>query len=427
LFVIALAWACLGRVDIVAAAKGKIIPSGRTKLIQPFETGVVRAIHVSDGQAVTEGEVLVELDPTANAADETRLARNLLQDRLDVARLDALLADAPDGFAVPAGADPRLVETARREMQAQAAEQAAKLAALDRQIVEKQAEALGSRATIAKIDAILPMLRGVRDIRQALLHNEFGSRLLYLQAEQQVVEQEQQRVVEQAHETELGAALTALAQQRAQTAAEYRKNALTDLAKAENSASEHGEEAIKAAEKRDLQTMKAPVDGTVQQLAVHTIGGVVTPAQQLMVIVPRAAHLEIEANLANKDIGFVHVGQAVEVKVEAFTFTRYGLLHGTVTSVSRDVVAADTNGADGRAARDDETKPSNNDQDRQARQPTYVAHVALAETGLQTEQGWRTLEPGMAVTAEIKTGQRRVISYLLSPLLRYRQEALHER
>lgn len=426
-FVIAVTWACIGKADIIATASGRIIPSGRTKLIQPFKASVVRAIHVSDGQVVKAGEVLVELDSTANAADETRLEHDLLLDRLDVARLDALLAGDLDDFAPPKGADPLLVETARRQMQAQAAEQAAKLDALDRQIAEKQAEIQGSQATIAKIAAILPMLRGVRDIREELLHNMFGSKLLYLEAQQKVVEQERQRVLEQAHETELGAALTALQQQRVEIAADYRKTLLADLAKAENSASEHNQEAIKAADKRALQTLRAPVDGTVQQLAVHTIGGVVTPAQQLMVIVPATVHLEIEASLTNRDVGFVQAGQPVAVKVEAFTFTRYGLLHGTVLNVSRDVVAADVNGADARFMRNDDTKPSRRDQDQQSQQPAYVAHIALAETGIQTEQGWRTLDPGMAVTAEIKTGRRRVISYLLSPLLRYRQEALRER
>jgi hemolysin D len=173
--------------------------------------------------------------------------------------------------------------------------------------------------------------------------------------------------------------------------------------------------------------LAAPVDGTVQQLAVHTVGGVVTPAQQLMVIVPKGAGLEIEATLANRDVGFVSKGQEVEVKVEAFTFTRYGLLHGTVTSVSQDAVAPQDASSDTRNNRKDDADLSNNEEDRQSRQAAYVAHVALAERGIQTEQGFTPLEPGMAVTAEIKTGQRRVISYLLSPLLRYKQEGLRER
>lgn len=142
----------------------------------------------------------------------------------------------------------------------------------------------------------------------------------------------------------------------------------------------------------------------------------------------QGAGLEIETNLANKDVGFVHKGQAVEVKVEAFTFTRYGLLRGTVTSLSQDVVAPqDASSPDRRGQNKNDVDTASNEQDRQSRQPTYVAHIALAETGINTEQGYTPLEPGVAVTAEIKTGQRRVISYLPSPLLRYKQEGLRER
>ncbi len=133
-FCLALVWAVLGKVDIIATTQGRIIPSGKTKLIQPFETGVVRAIHVADGAVVKAGDVLIEMDPTEDAADETRLTYDLAQDRLDIARLNALLANDPAGFdASPANADPRSVSMARRQMEAQGSEHAAKLESIDRQ------------------------------------------------------------------------------------------------------------------------------------------------------------------------------------------------------------------------------------------------------------------------------------------------------
>jgi hemolysin D len=340
-FAVAILWACLGTVDIIATAEGRIIPSGKTKLIQPFETGVVRAIHVHDGQVVQAGDVLIELDPTANAADEHRLEHDLLQDKLDIARLSALLSGKPENFAAPEGADPALVATARRQMEAQAAEQAAKVEALDRQIAQKRAEAAQAAETIAKIDAALPLLSQQRDIRKKLLENEFGSKLLYLQAEQQLVEQQHERLVQKQQREQAVEAMAALQQQRQEADAEYRNGLFADLAKAQMQANEHGEEALKAADRRKLQTLTAPVDGTVQQLAVHTVGGVVTPAQQLMVIVPQESRLEIEAMVANRDIGFVHEGQEAAIKIDTFTFTRYGLLHGEVLSVSQDAIARD--------------------------------------------------------------------------------------
>ncbi|WP_315765890.1 MULTISPECIES: HlyD family type I secretion periplasmic adaptor subunit [unclassified Bradyrhizobium] len=425
-FCLAIVWATFGHVDIIATASGRVIPSGHTKVIQPFETGVVRAIHVAEGQQVAAGEVLVELDPAATEADVRKLQKDLQQDHLDIARLETLFGRDLASFAPPPGADMALVDSARSQMEAQAAEQDAKLAGLDRQIAQKQAEADEARAVVARIEAVLPILQDQRDIREKAMHIEFGSKLLFLQVEQQYVEQQHQLLAERHKLNEVTQAIAALQKQRVQAEAEYRKSLLADLAKAKVQANEHGEEAVKAARRRELQTLRAPLDGSVQQLAVHTIGGVVTPAQQLMVIVPREAKLEIEANLANKDVGFVHPGQDVEVKIETFNFTRYGLLHGTVMTISRDVVAPDLTAPD-RRDRQDDPALARSEEDRQARQPTYVAHIALARTSIETEDGFTSLEPGMAVTAEIKTGRRRVIEYLLSPLLRYRHEAWRER
>ncbi|MFG1343133.1 HlyD family type I secretion periplasmic adaptor subunit [Xanthobacter autotrophicus] len=421
-FVVALAWSYFGTIDIIATASGRFVPTGRTKVIQPFETGVVRAILVKDGTAVKAGDVLIEIDPTASEADERRLTRNLTQDRLDMARLTALLVDDPSVFVPPPGIDSALVATARRQMEEQRGEHVARLATLDRQIAQKQAERRSVQATVAKGQASLPMLRGQFEIRETLMKKGFGTKVLYLQAQQQLVEQEQQLLVDGHREEEVAAALGALERQKAEVESEYRKTLFADLAKAQVQASEHEQEGAKAAQRRVYQTLLAPVDGTVQQLAIHTIGGVVTPAQQLLVIVPKESRLEIEANLANRDVGFVHPGQEVEVKVEAFTFTRYGLLHGVVESLSRDAVNAE---AGTNRSRDAEAPAD--DAERQARQPAYVAHITVREDGLDTEQGWKAIEPGMAVTAEIKTGQRRIIEFLLSPLLRYRHDAGRER
>jgi hemolysin D len=196
-------------------------------------------------------------------------------------------------------------------------------------------------------------------------------------------------------------------------------------------AAEQQSEQVKAVEKTGLQTLRAPVDGTVEQLAVHTIGGVVTPAQTLMVLVPEGSQLQVEAMLPNRDAGFVHAGQPVEVKIEAFTYTRYGLIHGRVEGVSRDAVTTGDRGGSGQGGRArsvDGEKPSQaDDSAASGGSSSYVARVSLSRTEIDTEQGLRPLEPGMAVTAEIKTGRRRVIEYLLSPLLRYRHEGLRER
>src|SRR5262249_6859632 len=154
----ALAWAGLGKVDIVATAPGKIIPSGRTKVIQPFETGVVRAIHVRDGQAVKAGDVLIELDPTIIASEREHIKSDLMGAQLDVARLQAALAGGSEDFHPPADASATLIEMHRQFLLSQSAEHAAKLAELDRQLAQKDAERATIGAMIGKLEATIPML-----------------------------------------------------------------------------------------------------------------------------------------------------------------------------------------------------------------------------------------------------------------------------
>ena len=173
-----------------------------------------------------------------------------------------------------------------------------------------------------------------------------------------------------------------------------------------------------------LQSLTAPIDGVVQQLAVHTVGGVVTPAQALMAVVPSESRLEIEAMLSNRDIGFVRAGQDAEINVYTFNFTHYGLLHGRVLSVSQDAVIRDRrqDRADDRAL-----GMQNETSEPKGQELNYSARISLDRDKMQIDGRMVNLSPGMAVTVEIKTGSRTVLSYLLSPLLRYQQEVLHER
>jgi hemolysin D len=232
-----------------------------------------------------------------------------------------------------------------------------------------------------------------------------------------------------AHQVEgAEAQIAALTQQRAEADADFSRQALDDLRKANLYVAEQRQELIKATQRTGLQVLRAPVAGTVEQLSIHTIGGVVQPAQNLMVVVPDQSKLELEAMLPNRDAGFVHAGQPAELKVEAFSYTRYGLLHGQVRTVSRDALRNEGDAPN--PDRDDQAraKPSSRrEQNPTSGNPAYLARISLAETAVETEQGPMPLEPGMTVTAEIKTGQRRVISYLLSPFMRYRHEALKER
>lgn len=427
LFCVALAWAAIGKVDVVATAPGKIVVKGRTKVIQPAETGVVRAIHVRDGATVKAGDVLIELDSTITAAVLDHVKSDLVSARLDIARLGAALATDADPvkeFVPPEGANPQLIEIHRQFLASQAAEHAAKLSENDRQLAKKEAERETIAATIAKLDATIPLLQERVNVRKYLYDKEIGSKITYLTEAQDLVGQQHDVVVQQSRLREAEAAVAELAQARLKVEAEYRRTLYEDLAKAEQRAAGLAQDVIKAEQTAKQQILTAPVDGVVQQLAVHTIGGVVTPAQALAAVVSLDPDLEIEAMVLNRDIGFVAPGQSVAIKVDTFNFTRYGLLHGRVLSISHDAISHDRRQD---RAMDQPAGAESASSEPKGQELVYAARVSLDRNEMEIEGRPVQLSPGMAVTAEIKTGSRRIISYLISPLMRYNQEVLRER
>jgi hemolysin D len=426
LVTVAVAWAWVGKVDIIAVANGRLIPAGEVKLIQPLEIGVVKQIAVAEGDHVRRGDVLIELDPTTASADVERITRDLMQAKLDAARLSAQLAGDASAFVASPGADPALVEAESRQLLTELAQHRAKLDAIDQQILAKMSERDESKATIEKIDATLPLLEEKVRMYRELLEKSLTSKVNLLESERQRVEAVHSRIATAHHIEAIVAQIASLVQQRKQTEEELRDQDIKELAKANQTAAQLLQDGIKARQRTGLQTLRAPVDGTVEQLSVHTIGGVVTPAQTLMVIVPDGSKLEVEAVLPNREVGFVEVGQPAEIKVEAFNYTRYGLLHGNVRLLGRDTLRyarppAETSDKDPFAAK--QQSPGNSAE----RESSYMVRIALKETAIDTEQGQMQLGPGMGVTAEIKTGDRRVIEYVLSPIMRYRHESLHER
>ncbi|OCI90921.1 hypothetical protein A6U85_25435 [Agrobacterium sp. 13-626] len=430
-FCAALAWSWFGHVDIIATAQGQLVPAGKVKVLQPLEAGIVRDIRVQDGDVVHAGDLLIALDGTEAAADRDRAAHDLIRSKLDVARLIALKAqDDPDrarqAFVAPEDAPSQEVAAAGAYVWAQAAEQAEKIASLDRQIDEKLAQSEEVRASIDKLKETTPLLEEKDAIRTRLLAEQAGNRFQWLDAEQAVIENRDDLSVDSRQLVEIDAARSALERQRDQVRAEYQHQVLSDLTDSEQDVSEQTQDLIKAQRKLAETELRAPIDGVVQQLAIHTLGGVVTPAQQLLVLVPEGQSLVLEATVANADVGFVHPGQEVEVKVETFNFTRYGLLRGHVIEISPDVVTADKRPTDGSS---DETATSSGGTASQAASgsPTYTARVALEGSSMKVDGKMEPLRPGMAVTAEIKTGSRRIVQYLLSPVRQYAEDSIRER
>jgi len=359
---------------------------------------------------VKAGQVLVELDATEVAADRARIANDLGDARLQSARARALLAAIAEGTppSLPGGKDigPVSAERLARERRLVAGqfdEYRGKLGRVDAEVARREAELASTRQIVAKLAQTVPIARRRAEDFKGLVAQKFISEHGYLEKEQSRIEQEGDLATQTSRLDELAAALRESRNQRTALVAESRRLTLESLAEAEQKIATLTQERVKAESRNRLMTLVAPVDGTVQQLAVHTVGGVVTEAQALMVVVPTDEALEVEAFLENKDIGFVRAGQEAVVKIETFPFTKYGTVPAAVAHVSDDAIADEKKGL------------------------MYSSRVRLERTTIAVDERMVNLSPGMAVTVEIKTGQRRVIEYFLSPLLQYRDESLRER
>ncbi len=406
LMVSVLAWGWFGEIDTVAVAQGRIIPGGRVKVIQPLEIGVVRAIHVRDGQAVAKDDVLIELDPTESVADRTRLEKDLMAMRLDAARLAAMAKRPGDPLAVfqpPARVESAGLAVARALMRAEAAEYREALAGIGAEKRQREAEVATMSTRIASIRKTIPLVRQRVEAFSHLVSKEYASRLRLTELTEELISREHALTIEQRRTVEIREAMKVLDRRRAQHVATVAGRVVRDLAQAMRAAARLEQDLAKTRERLRARHLHAPVDGVVQQLAVHTLGGVVSPAEPLMVLVPAGAALEIEAMALNKDIGFVRSGQPVEIKIDSFPFTRYGLIDGEVVQVSADSVADERRGL------------------------VYPMRVAMNRSRMLVGDRWVSLTPGMSVTVEVKTGKRRALDFFLSPFLRYQDEAMRER
>lgn len=401
-FTAAVLWATFGWIDIVATAQGKIIPSGYSKVIQPYEAGVIAAIHVQDGQAVQQGDVLIELDATLNRADRDRVSNEQRAAKVDAARLRALIKGEA-AFDAPADADQAYVGLQLQLLRDQLAEYQAKVAATQHLVDQRQAALEQTNENILRLEATVPMEVERAEAYKKLLEHEAVTKMDFLQAEGQRIDKAQELAGQKKKLQQDRAALAEAEKHYQAMVSEFQQNKQAELSVLETKVASLAQEVTKAGQKAGLQRLMSPIDGVVQQLAVHTVGGVVTPAQQLLIVVPRDHPLEVEAQVENKDVGFVKEGQPVEIKVETFQFTLYGTVSGHVLTVSNDAAPIENVGL------------------------VYPTRVSMDRSVIHVEGKQVNLSPGMAVTVEMKTGQRRIIEYLLSPLLRSAQESLRER
>lgn len=404
--VLAILWTVFGRVDVVASAPGTLIPTGNIKLVQSPGTGVVRAIYVRNGDFVRKGQALLDLDPTIVGADLAAAEKALAAAELDIARSRAI-AGALSGrglhFIAPAGTPPEIADTQRRLIAAQLAEIEATSASLAAARSTALSDAGAARATVARLADTVPILDRQIDRMNRLDAKGYapGQRLLEMERQRRQEVGERDVAVTQIARGQSEA--RKLDQQIRETREQALRSALADLAKAEGEAILRREEVTKARQMNRFQRLVAPVDGTVQQMEVHTVGGVVEAAKPLMTVIPARGALEVQAKILNKDVGFIREGQEASVKLEAFPFTRYGAIPGRVARISRDAVQDKDLGL------------------------VYIATIALDRSHIDADGRRYVLAPGLASTVDVKTGTRRIVSYLVSPLQTSISQAGRER
>jgi hemolysin D len=412
LVALALAWAILGKVDVVTDAPGRLVPVGGGKVVQPLEAGQITAILVHDGQEVHRGDVLIKLEPAEPDADRDRLRAELASSELDVARLQTVALR--QAFKAPDRSDPSSADVLRKEALAELSANAAAAGRLDQEIAQHQAEIESVHADIRRQEVLLPLAQQRLQVFTELREKGFGQKLMELEAQEKTQEITQGIVIGRTKIPEIQAQLAAARREKTRIISDAEHTSLGGLADALTKTASLKEELRKAELRVASKTIVAPADGTVQELSVHTIGGVVSPGEMLMRIAPSGARLEVEARFANRDVGFLKLGQPAEIKVDSFPFTQYGVLHGKLIGISRDSVVAPPGEADPRNA---------------AAEPAqyYLARLTIPRDSLSVDGVAVQLRPGMTVAAEVNTGRRRIIQFILSPIKKTLSEAGRER
>jgi len=409
LFVAGFTWAALGEVDVVVTAPGRVVPSGQVKYVQAPESGKIAEISVHNGQHVSAGQVLIRLDSTLAKADLARVSDQLMAVSEEVFWREALehwmsaeqhaelsYEVEKDDLAEFQGVSTTILLRHKAEMQGR------KLT-FERELGENLAEQATVLAERDRAQATLKIVVQRVAAYQSLLERSYGSKVQYLEMLQQQMDLETSLPIYAARVAQLREKAGEIEARLATLTNEFRTDNVLAMARLRTQQLNLHQEELKARRRLQILDIVSPVSGSVQELATHTLGGVVTPAQVLMKVVPEKAVVEVEAILKNKDIGFLREGQAAALKVDTFNFTKYGLLDAQVVDISNDAV-----------------------EDKQYGWG-FKVRLSIKSDALMVAGSSLSITPGMTITAEIKTGKRRLLEFFLSPLLRYKQESIRER
>lgn len=398
-----IAWAWIAKVDRIVVAPGKLVTTAATIIVQPLETSVVRSLDVRIGETVHKGDPLATLDPTFSMADAAQLRGKMASLDAQIARLDAEIADRP--YA------PELVDD---EVQLQLTiwtrrveKYKAKLESFDQQSLETAARIATKTADHDALKPRLAIARELENMRRELFKKEVGTKINYLDAQAQRMQIERDMQLASNECLELQQTLNRLKADKAAYVAEFRQQLGEDLVQARRDRDAAAKQLEKAARRNEVTVLAAPADAIVLDVAQRSVGSVMKEAEPLYTLVPLDSPLEAEVLVDGRDVGHVRAASVARVKLEAWPFQKHGTLAGELRTLSGDAFNPDPK------------------KDGEAR-PHYKARIKFTSAELRNVPPTFRLMPGMTVTAEIKAGERSVLSYFLYPLLRGLDESIRE-
>jgi HlyD family secretion protein len=411
-----IAWATFGKLDIVAVAEGKLVPAGYLKIVQPAEQGIIKEILVGEGQAVKEGEVLARMDPVLTQADLKGIRAEYHHKRLALRRVDAQLAGAV--LQREPGDSPEMHRQVEAQYRANVQAYDNALAQEGSLLEKARNDLAAARQTLAKLEAVLPHYVAQDKAFEKLARDGFAGRVLATDKQRERIEKEQDLRTQEFIIRSNEALIEQSAKRSAQITADYRRGLQNERVDYATQLEKLNQELSRHEHRHGLLELRAPVAGTVKDLATHTPGTVAAPGTVLMTIVPLGETLRAEVWLSNDDVGFVYTGQPVKLKLAAFQFQKYGMVQGAVAQVSADATEApNPNTRSGGLA----------GRDRPVGALAFRTLVDLKEQELVADSHRYPLGPGMQIVAEIHLGERTVLEYLLSPVQRAFHEAARER
>lgn len=404
MFTVLILWSVIGKIDIIATAAGKLMPASNIKTIQTLTDSEIEEIYVQEGEYVKAGQNLIKFNQTEVIANISRIENEIEALKIAIARLQALLTENPqENFNYDRDIDAYLIKMHADLLKSQIIEKSARIDVLKGQIAKAEKEKDTISADLGRIEKLLPSVTERIEKKKILVDKKLLARLTFLEQQEELTNLQEQRNVQAKKMAETEENIEYLKKELRQYLAEFDKNLMQELTENREKLASYQQELVKYREALKRTVVKAPLSGYVQQLVYHTKGGVVETAKPIMNIVPENYKLEAQVMILNKDIGFVRPEQDVEIKIDSFPFTKYGTLKGKVRNISGDAVQDEKLGL------------------------VFNARLTLSDNKIKADGQIIRLKPGMSVTAEIKTGKRRVIEYLLSPVMKYLNESMRER